>query len=164
MKILMLTSESVPFAKTGGLADAVPALASALAEHGHDVRILMPRYYGIDRDRLEKLPSPLGVPMGKEEYWCAVYTTTLPKSAVKVYFLDREDLFGRDGLYGPDGTHSWPDNALRFAFFSSAAFQLARHLDWLPDILHTHDWQAARHLGCFRQKSAPGISREPPPC
>jgi len=60
----MTTSEAVPFAKTGGLADAVSALSLALARLGHDVRILMPRYYGIDRTKLEKLEGPLGVPVG----------------------------------------------------------------------------------------------------
>ncbi len=143
MKILMISSEAVPFAKTGGLADAVPALAAALKSKGHDVRILMPRYYKIDKNSLKKLPAPLGVPMGKEELWCAVYKTKLPGTRVPVYMLDREDLFGRDGLYGPDGSSSWPDNAQRFALLSASSFQLCRSLKWIPDILHIHDWQAA---------------------
>jgi starch synthase len=81
--------------------------------------------------------------MGEEELWCAVYRTKLPGTRVPLYMLDREDLFGRDGLYGPDGSSSWPDNALRFAFLSAASFQLCRSLKWIPDILHLHDWQAA---------------------
>ena len=143
MRILMLTSEAVPFAKTGGLADAVPALAQALHEAGHDVRILMPRYYSVDRSLLTPVPDPLGVPMGGGEMWCGLYRSTLPGSIVPVYFLDREDMYGRDGLYGPDGSQSWPDNARRFALLSSAAFQLCRARKWIPDILHIHDWQAA---------------------
>lgn len=143
MKILMITSETVPFAKTGGLADAVPALTAALNKQGHDVRIIMPRYYRIAKDQLEQVPEPLGVPMGREEMWCGVYKTVLPGSSIPVYMLDREDLFGRDGLYGPDGSSSWPDNALRYALLSSSAFQLCRHLNWIPDVLHLHDWQAA---------------------
>lgn len=143
MKILMITSETVPFAKTGGLADAVPALAAALNNQGHDVRIIMPRYYRIDIKLLEKLREPLGIPMGPEEMWCGMYKTVLPGSDVPVYMLDREDLFGRDGLYGPDGSSSWPDNALRYALLSSSAFQLCRSLNWFPDVLHLHDWQAA---------------------
>jgi len=143
MKILMITSEAVPFAKTGGLADAVPALAAALKKKGHDVRILMPRYYRINRDALRKTPTPLGIPMGKGELWSGIYKSKLPGTRVPVYFLDREDLFGRDGLYGPDGSSSWPDNALRFSFLSAASFQLCRSLKWKPEILHLHDWQAA---------------------
>ena len=142
----MLTSEAVPFAKTGGLADAVPALAAALSNLGHDVRLIMPRYYGIDRSGLEKFSDPLGVPMGDQERWCAVYRTLLPDTRVPVYLLDREDYFGRDGIYGPDGSHSWPDNALRYSFLSAAAFQLCRQLHWIPQILHAHDWPSAPSL------------------
>ena len=67
MKILMTTSEAVPFAKTGGLADAVSALSIALAKLGHDVRIVLPRYYSISREKLTKLEGPLGVPVGYGE-------------------------------------------------------------------------------------------------
>ncbi len=131
MRILIVTSEAVPFAKTGGLADAVPALAGAMKELGHDVRLIMPRYYGIDRDGLQPELSTLGVPMGSGEMWCAVYASKLPGTEVPVYFLDREDLYGRSGLYGPDGSSSWPDNDLRYAFLSAASFQLCRALLWL---------------------------------
>lgn len=143
MKILMLVSECMPFVKTGGLADAVPALAVALSKRGHDVSILMPRYYSVDKGMLKQYKEPLGVPMGNEELWCGVYQTQIPGSSVKVWMLDREDLFGRRGIYGPDGSSSWPDNARRYAFLALAAFQLSRYLRSIPDILHLHDWQAA---------------------
>ena len=81
--------------------------------------------------------------MGSGEMWCGVYRSTLPGTMVPVYFLDREDLYGRQGLYGPDGSSSWSDNARRFAFLSAAAFQLCRAQHWFPDIIHSHDWQAA---------------------
>jgi len=142
MKILMLTSEAEPFAKTGGLGDVVPALATALYRKGHDVRILMPRYLHIDRESLERIPSPLGIPMGSGEMRCTVYKGVLPNSGVPIFMLDREDLFGRNGLYGPDGSRSWPDNALRFAFLSAGVFQFCRSLNWIPDILHLHDWHS----------------------
>ena len=61
MKILMVTSETVPFAKTGGLADAVSALAINLRKQGHDVRIVMPRYYKIDRTKLKPIETPVAV-------------------------------------------------------------------------------------------------------
>ena len=64
MKILMACSEAVPFAKTGGLADMVPALSISLARLGHDVKIVIPRYYSVDRAKLEHLPGALGVPVG----------------------------------------------------------------------------------------------------
>jgi starch synthase len=151
MKILMTTSEAVPFAKTGGLADAVSALSLALANLGHDVRIVMPRYYCIDRESLQKLDGPLGVPLGWGEEWSAVYRTSLPPAHpegaggpnVPVYLIDHEGFFGRDGVYGTPNEPDFSDNPRRFAFFSRAVFQLCRKLDWYPDILHAHDWPTA---------------------
>ena len=80
LKILMVTSEAVPYAKTGGLADVVSALSLALAKQGHDVRIVIPRYYMINKKelKLKSLEGPMGVPMGGGEEWCEVYSGTLP--------------------------------------------------------------------------------------
>jgi starch synthase len=147
MKILMTTSETVPFAKTGGLADAVSALSLALAKTGHDVRIVLPRYYSINRDTLQKLEGAMGVPMGGWEEWSAVYTTTLPgsskKNPVPVYFIDHELFFGRDGIYGVPTEPDFLDNPRRFTFFCRAVFQLCRKLGWHPDVFHAHDWPTA---------------------
>lgn len=147
MKILMTTSEAVPFAKTGGLADAVSALSLALARLGHDVRILMPRYYEIDRTKLEKLEGPMGVPVGYGEEWCAVYQSILPgnppEHPVRVYFIDHEAFFGREGIYGTPAEPDFADNPRRFTFFSRSAFQFCAKIDWYPDIFHSHDWPTA---------------------
>ena len=70
LNILFTASEVVPFAKTGGLADVAGALPKALRELGHNIIVVMPRYYNIDRTKLKKLESPLGVPMGvMGEFW-----------------------------------------------------------------------------------------------
>ncbi len=143
MKILMTASEAVPFAKSGGLADVVSALSKQLKIMGHDVRIVMPRYYKINKDNLKKHPAPLGVPVGFGEIWNAVYETNLPGTDVPVYFLDNEELYGREGLYGPTGSSSYDDNALRFVNLTRGSFQLCKMLDWYPDVIHTHDWQTA---------------------
>jgi starch synthase len=68
MKILMAVSEAVPYVKTGGLADAVSALSLSLAGLGHEIKIVLPRYYGIDRGKLRLLDGPMGVPMAGEEW------------------------------------------------------------------------------------------------
>ncbi|MDR2702061.1 MAG: glycogen synthase [Spirochaetaceae bacterium] len=184
LKILMCASEAVPFAKTGGLADAVSSLSLALAQLGHEVKIFMPRYYGIDRGKLTKLEGALGVPMSGGEEWSAIYTTQLPanetaakepaakepaakgpaakvstakgaaakdtaakdvaaKKPVQVYFIDHENFFGRDGIYGTPFEPDFMDNPRRFAFFCRACFQLCRKIGWYPDVLHAHDWPAA---------------------
>ncbi|MDR2553048.1 MAG: glycogen synthase [Treponema sp.] len=151
-KILMCTSEAAPYAKTGGLADAVPALSMALAKLGHEVRIVMPRYYGINRSALEKIEGAMGVPTGGGEEWCAVYKTdlggTFPEvrgkaNPVPVYFIDHEGFFGRDGIYGSPWEPDFLDNPRRFAFFCRSCFQVCRKTGWYPDVIHAHDWPAA---------------------
>lgn len=143
MKILMVSSEAVPFAKVGGLADAIPALCEALYQRGHDVRVLIPMYSGIDESAFRHFDGALGVPMGPGEMWCAVYTGSLVGTGIPLYALDRRDLYEREGIYGPDGSTPWPDNALRYGFLCAAAFQLCRSLNWIPDIFHVHDWPTA---------------------
>lgn len=144
MRILMVSAEAAPFAKTGGLADAVSALSLALAELGHDVKIVIPRYYKIDRSKLTLLDGPMGVPCGYCEEWTAVYTANLPgKTPVPVYFIDHEQLFGRDGVYGTPFDPDFQDNPHRFSLLCHASFQLCRKLNWYPDIIHAHDWSAA---------------------
>ena len=147
MKILMVSSEAVPFAKTGGLADMVSALSISLAKLGHEVVIVIPRYYSVDRGSLKLLPGALGVPMGGIEEWGGVYTTQMPgttkKNPVNVYFIDHEIYFGRDGVYGTPFEPDFIDNSRRFSFLCRAAFQLCRKIEWYPDIVHAHDWPAA---------------------
>jgi len=148
MKILMVSSEAVPWAKTGGLADMVSALSISLSKLGHEVKIVIPRYYSIDRGGLKLLPGAMGTPMGGGiEEWSAVYTTDMPGTGktnpVKVYFIDHEIFFGRDGIYGNQIETDFLDNSRRFSFFCRAAFQLCRKIKWYPDVLHAHDWPAA---------------------
>lgn len=145
-RVLMVTSEATPFAKTGGLADAVTALSGALSGLGHDVRILMPRYYQIRRDQLYRHPVPFRVTVGEVTYTAALYEGRLPSSPVPVYFIDHESLFGREGIYGPLEGGDWADNLERFTVLSQAPFALADFLGWAPTIVHAHDWQAA--LAC----------------
>jgi len=140
-KILMVSSEAVPYAKTGGLADMVSALALHLKTSGDDVRIVIPRYYNVDKSKLEKLESPLGVPTGTDEKWTAVYSDML-KGKVPVYFIDYDQLYGRSGIYGPSGSESFADNAERYNLLCRSAFQLCRLLNWIPDVIHCHDWAA----------------------
>lgn len=143
LKVLFAASEVVGFAKTGGLADVAGALPKAIKKLGHDIIVVMPRYYQIDKSQLTKLEAPLGVPMGAMgELWAGVYTTTLAQSEVPVYFIDYERYFGRSGLYD-DHEGSFEDNANRFIFFSKAALQLCKMLHFTPDIIHANDWHTA---------------------
>ena len=144
LNILFVASEVVPFAKTGGLADVAGALPKAIKELGHNIIVVMPRYYEIDKSKLTKLTSPLGVPMGvMGEFWAAVYTTTLPNSEVPIYFIDYEKYFGRSGLYEDEHGNAYKDNDNRFIFLSKASLQLCKMLQFTPDIVHANDWHTA---------------------
>lgn len=143
LSVLFAASECVPFAKAGGLGDVVAALPAALAELGHDVRIVLPRYGTISTEGMTRHPSPLGVPLGLGEAFCAVYETRLPGTRVPVYFLEHEQLFGaRNYLYDPPGRHA-VDNLARFTFLSRGALQLGKMLGFTPDVVHVHDWPTA---------------------
>jgi starch synthase len=148
MKILMISSEVTPFAKTGGLGDAVAALSRALSRAGHDLRVVLPRYACVDRSKLEVAGS-LAVSMGgaavgvQREEQAKIYKSYLPGSTVETYFIEQERYYGREGIYGSKAVSDYPDNPERFAFLCRAAFALCRTLEWIPDILHAHDWQAA---------------------
>jgi starch synthase len=144
LNILFAASEVVPFAKTGGLADVAGALPKAIKAMGHNIIVVMPRYYSIDPASLTKLDAPLGVPMGvMGEFWAGVYTSMLPGSDVPIYFIDYENYFGRSGLYEDADGNGYEDNGNRFIFFSKAALQLCKMLNFTPDIIHANDWHTA---------------------
>jgi starch synthase len=145
LNILIAASEVVPFAKSGGLADVIGALPKALRQLGHDVRVVMPRYYIVDREYygLKLLEGSLGVHMGSMgEVWSSVYEGVLPGSDVPIYFIEHEGFFGRKGLYDEDG-EGYGDNDNRFIFLSKAAMQLAKKLHFRPDVIHANDWHTA---------------------
>ncbi|MGD8495522.1 MAG: glycogen/starch synthase [Gemmatimonadales bacterium] len=144
MRILQLASEAVPFAKTGGLGDVVGALAGRLADAGHEVDLVLPYYRTIAASgavddatpSLRFSPSELGtVEQGR-------LVSGPPLDGARTWFVDVPELFDRDGLYGAQG-HDHPDNLLRFAAFVRAALLATVRLDWQPDVVHAHDWQAA---------------------
>ncbi len=143
MNILMIASECVPYAKTGGLADVVGALPKVLRKMGHDVRVVMPLYSSIDIIRYHLQPAlPLmGVWMGGVQEWCSVHVGS--NDGVPVYFIEFERYFGRSGLYHDANFNDYLDNPRRFGFLTRAGLQLCRDLNFAVDIVHAHDWHTA---------------------
>lgn len=139
LKILFVVSECVPFAKTGGLADVAGALPAVLAEHGHDVRVVLPRYRVTKKHAAPARPEVLVVPVGLSHVYGAICETTLPGSAAKVYLLEHDALFDRNGIYG-DANGDFGDNLARYTFLSRGALELCKLLDFYPDIIHVQDW------------------------
>jgi starch synthase len=140
MKILLVSSEVAPFAKTGGLADVAGALPRALHRLGHDVRIMMPWYQAVQRQgtAADRLAVSIETPVGGVLRRAGLRRGHLGE--IPVYFLDCPEFFQREGLYG-DYEGDYPDNHLRFGFFCRAVLEALPALDFCPDVLHLNDWQ-----------------------
>ncbi len=148
-KILFVTSEVVPFVKTGGLADVSAALPQMLSEMGHEVRIVVPKYGAVD-DRKFKIHEvvrlkDIPVKIGNKEVIFSLKSCFLPgqKVRVQIYFLDNAEYFGsRNSLYvDPFSGEDYPDNDERFTLLTISVFELISKLGWIPDIIHCNDWQ-----------------------
>ncbi len=134
-KILMCSSEVAPFAKSGGLGDVVGALPQALVKLGHDVRVVLPKYGCIPHQYRERMEFKffLYIPLGWRRKYCGVFE--LVENGVTYYFVDNEYYFGDPYLY------KWNDLE-RFAFYDKACLEILKILDFKPDVIHCHDWQA----------------------
>lgn len=130
MKIVICASEVVPFAKTGGLADVAGALPLALEKLKHEVIVLMPFY---KKAALSKIKNKRLFP--------GVLSTKLGEG-VKVYFIQNDKYFNRSGLYS-DRKGDYPDNIERFSLFCRQCLELLKRINFKPDIIHIHDWQAS---------------------
>jgi len=150
MNILQVSAEMAPYAKVGGLADMCGALPAAWTKQGHSVLPVIPLYGTIDRDRyrITETNIMVTVPLGHWQEYATVYTGTLPGSTVTVYFIRSAEYFDRPGIYGyHDG---FADNDRRFIFLSRAAFELAKILNFQPDVIHAHDYHTAPMMPMLR--------------
>jgi len=140
MKIAFASSEVVPFAKTGGLADVSGALPIELEKLGHDVKVFMPKYYSVDQHKfnLEYLSwaSPMPIRVAGNTYDIHLHKSYLPDSKVEIYFIDCPYFFHRHNLYTEDH-----DEDQRFICFSKSVIEALQRLKWAPDVVHTNDWQ-----------------------
>lgn len=142
MKVAFVSSEVVPFSKTGGLADVAGALPKFLAELGHEVTVFTPLYRGIrERFKPRKSKTTITVPVGSDKVEGGIYSGKLPGSKVKVIFIANDRYFDREGLYG-DGDGDYGDNCSRFSFFGRGVLEAIKALKLKPDIIHSNDWQS----------------------
>lgn len=137
-KILFVASESTPFIATGGLAEVVGSLSTALAATGKfDVRVVIPLFSDIKKEYREKFTylGNLYVHLAWRNQYCGIFSYV--KDGVTFYFIDNEFYFKRPGCYG------YYDDGERFAFFSRSVLEIMPFLNFYPDVMHCHDWQAA---------------------
>jgi starch synthase len=134
--ILFVASEGLPFIKTGGLADVIGSLPKTLAKRGHDVRVVLPLYKKIIEKHYDELTrlGTIQVHSGWIDQPATYYMAKV--EGVYYYFIEHQYYFERDNLYGYD------DDGERFAFFQRAALDMIYFINWWPNIIHSHDWQA----------------------
>lgn len=130
MRILLAASEVVPFAKTGGLADVAGALPLALEEWGCELIIALPGYKAIQNSKVKMQKFKVGI------------SYALIGKNIKVYFIENDRYFNRTGLYG-DENGDYKDNLERFSYYCRLTLELLKEINFQPDIIHIHDWQAA---------------------
>jgi starch synthase len=143
LKILFVSSEVTPFAKTGGLADVSGSLPQALEMLGHQVVIVMPLYRSVKEGEhsIKQVEKSLSVPFRGQNLETPAFSAKTGKD-IPIYFLQREEFFDRSGLYGTS-QGDYFDNPERFIFFSRSVLELCQSLDFQPDIIHCHDWQTS---------------------
>lgn len=127
MKVLIVTSEAVPYAKTGGLADVTGTLPKYLKQAGIETNVIMPKYKGIGAQKIMEFDIEF---VGKKKVRVFKDNDT--------YFIDYPEYFFRDGLYGTK-SGDYPDNCERFTLFARCVIALLEELKF--DIVHCHDWQ-----------------------
>lgn len=152
-KILFVASECTPYIVTGGLAEVIGSLSKALAATGNfDVRVVVPLYSDIKKEYRDKFTylGNIYVHLAWRNQYCGIFS--YEQDGVIFYFLDNEFYFKRPGCYG------YFDDGERFAFFSRAVLEIMPFLNFYPEVMHCHDWQAAlaaiylKTNYCFRQE------------
>lgn len=136
-KILFAASESVPFIKTGGLADVVGSLPKNIDKESYDVRVILPKYACMKGEWKEKLQYKAHFYMDFNYKSRYVGIMELEVDGIKFCFIDNEEYFSGSTPYSSDAL--W--DIERFAFFSRAVLCVLPVIDFRPDIIHCHDWQ-----------------------
>lgn len=149
--ILFVTPEVYPYSKESGVSDYCYSLSMALRELGNDVRVAMPKY-GIISERKNKIHDinrlkNIEIPIGDKTYPATVKSSSVnnPRSKVQAYITTNYEFFdSHKGIYHDMATwKEYEDNAERFIYFCRSVIETCVILNWLPDVIHCHDWQTA---------------------
>ena len=138
--VAFIGSECYPFVKTGGLGDVMSALPKSLAKLNCDVKVIIPRYKCIPQKFQEKMEYKGSFSMdlcadGKQYY---VGIMEYQEDGVVYDFIDNDEFFSWGNPYT-----NLIDDIPKFCYFGKAALAALNYLDWTPDVVHCHDWQAA---------------------
>ena len=137
-RILMVTSEASPFAKTGGLGDVLGSLPAALVRQGEDVAVVLPRYRIAETREAVRIWNEMPLQIGPHRFVAAI--DEIRREGVRYLFVDCPPLYDRAGIYN-ENNRDYLDNHIRFALLNRAAIEIARNI-FRTDIFHAHDWPA----------------------
>lgn len=137
MNILMVSSETVPFSKSGGLADVVGALSSSLVQNGDTVKVFMPGFSFIDQKDFKPVLKTKVSILSKEE---DITITSTYFEGVEYLALNHPYFTDRKGIYGDTSFTPYQDNSVRWSLFSKSVFSYLNEVDFKADIIHAHDW------------------------
>jgi len=144
--VVHLTAEYWPFARTGGLGEAVSGLASFQAAVGMPTTVVLPLYRQVRESApsLERAGPPVSGTLAwrTETTWLYRAQNGGPAAGPQIFFIEHPDFFDRAGIYGDDAG-DYPDNAQRFAFFCAAALTVLPRIAPTAQVLHAHDWHTA---------------------
>ena len=154
MKIAVVASEAAPFVKTGGLGDVMQALPLALSKQKNTYVSLFVPYYSQIKYSGKWQTEFLGafdVPLAWRREYVGIFRFKTRRKKLQIYFIDNEHYFNRGGIYG------FADDGERYAYFSKAVLAAMNYLEFRPDVVSCHDWQAAliplllktEYRGCF---------------
>lgn len=139
LKILLVAAEISPFAKVGGLADVAGSLPKALEKLGHDIRVAMPKYKGIEAEfTLREIIHQLDIPMGNKVQPASILSSTLGRS-IPVYFVRSDQYYDSAQVYG----YANVTEVEKFIFFCKSILEMIKTINWIPDIIHCNDWHTA---------------------
>ncbi len=158
LKILVVSPEVVPFAKTGGLADVCGALPQALAKLGHQVKVILPKYRMVDEKKFKlsevRTDIPL-IPVGDRSVKIALRSYNPTSPALEYLFIVNDKYYDRDELYKNRLTgFDYEDNDERFILFARGTLEILKAIKWQPDIIHANDWQSALILAYLKTRYA----------
>ncbi len=143
-EVVHVVAEYAPFARTGGLAEAVAALAKWQAAASVPVAAILPLYRSVRRSAPPLLPvgRPITIEVGPRSETFRLLKLPSPPGTPRVFFVEHDGYFDRGGLYGSGG-QDFGDNGLRFAFFAAAALTVLPRIGRTPMVVHAHDWHAS---------------------
>ncbi len=136
--ILFVASEAAPYVKTGGLADVCGSLPYALEKLGATVKVILPKYKGIEQQYKDKMKHicDFYIDLGWRKQYCGIESIKVKN--VQYFFVDNEYYFAKDYIYN----HNSYEDGERFSYFNKAVLEALKHLKLSPDVIHCNDWQA----------------------